>query len=119
MNEEGLTVYSHSPFICPAGTVFDQHVLTCVHSTPEFNCADQVRYYAETENRLDSVEQVPVARPITNSFVTPEHVVTSVVESAPVAPVAPVVRAEAVPTPVVPVVNEHVSSEVSSRWSKL
>lgn len=77
LNAEGNTIYSHSPFICPSGTYFSQQLLTCVHATAEYSCADQVLYYAQTEARLaDSVEHAPV----TNSIVVPavnEHIPVS------------------------------------------
>ena len=73
-----------------------------MHYTPGFNCAEQIKYYAETENRLN--------------LATPGHEIAPVVDTVvPVQPVenVPVVNNVVVPAPAV---NEHVSSEVSSKF---
>jgi len=70
--ENGVTVYSHSPFICPLGTVFDQRSTACIHSTPDFSCAESVQHYAETENRYAN-ENEASASPFVDTPVASEQ----------------------------------------------
>jgi len=75
--EDERTVYTHNPFICPLGTVFDQVVLTCVHATADFNCADSINHYVATENHFNTVSEnlAPQNTPAVNNVVEPvDHI---------------------------------------------